>query len=68
VTEPTRRERTRPVELLALSGGIALFASLIALLATRSPLLAIVGFGVVFIVALVTLAMLEVFIRPGDPS
>ena len=66
-TPPSRRDRTRPAELLALSGGMALFVGLVVLMSTRQPVLALVFFGVSFIVALVSLAMLALAVRPtGD--
>jgi hypothetical protein len=67
MTEPTRRQRTRPVELLALSGGLAIFVGVVTLIAARSPILAVVMLGIVFIVALVSLAMLEVVVQ-RDPK
>jgi len=66
MTEPTKRQRTRPIELLAISAGLALFVGVVAGLASRSPLLAVIAVGVVFIVALVVLAMLEVVVRKED--
>ena len=55
---PTRKDRTRPVELIALSALFALFTGLIVGLATREWILAAIFFGVVFIVSLVSLAMI----------
>jgi hypothetical protein len=66
MTEPTKRQRTRPIELLAISAGLALFVGVVAGLASRSPLLAVIAIGVVFIVALVVMAMLEVVVRKDD--
>jgi amino acid permease len=67
MAEPTRRDRTRPIELLAISAGLAVFVGLISLMSTRDLLLALVFTVVAFIVALVTLAMLVLAIRPtGD--
>ena len=66
MTEPTKRERTRPIELLAISAGLAIFVGVVAGLASRSPMVALVGAGVVFIVALVVLAMLEVVVQRDD--
>jgi hypothetical protein len=62
---PSRKDRTRPAELLALAGGLAIFVGLIVLLATRALLQAVVSLGVVFIVALVVLAMLSLVARPS---
>jgi membrane protein implicated in regulation of membrane protease activity len=63
-TPPSRRDRTRPLELLALSGGFALFAGLVVLMSTREPVLALVFAGIAFIVSLVVLAMLALAVRP----
>lgn len=64
MAQPNRRDRTRPVELLALAGGLSLFAGLIVFMATRDLVLGLVFVGVTFIVALVVLAMLVLAIRP----
>jgi uncharacterized membrane protein YkgB len=64
MTVPTLRDRTRPLELLGLSGGIALFVGLVVLMSTREPLLAVVGLGIAFIVSLVVLAMLALAATP----
>jgi len=67
MSEPTRRDQTRPIELLAISAGLAVFVGLISLMSTRDLFLAFVFTVVAFIVALVTLAMLVLAIRPtGD--
>jgi hypothetical protein len=64
VTEPTRKDRTRPVELLAISGGIGVFVGLIVLMSTRQWVLALIFAGVAFILSLVALAMLALAVRP----
>ncbi len=56
--KPSLRDRTRPAELLGLSGGFALFVGLVVVLTTRQPILAVIALGVTFILALVTLATL----------
>lgn len=67
MTEPSRRDRTRPVELLALAGGFGLFTGLVVLLSTRDVVLSLIFAGVAFIVGLVVLAMLALATRPtGD--
>jgi hypothetical protein len=67
MTEPSRRDRTRPIELLALAGGFAVFAGLVVLLSTRDIMLSLIFAGVAFIVGLVVLAMLALATRPtGD--
>ncbi len=66
-TPPTRRDRTRPMELLLLSGVMAVFTGLVVLMSTRQWELALIFMGVAFIVALVGLAMLALAVRPtGD--
>ena len=67
MTEPSRRDRTRPIELLALAGGLGLFTGLVVLLSTRDLVLSAIFAGVAFIVGLVVLAMLALATRPtGD--
>jgi peptidoglycan/LPS O-acetylase OafA/YrhL len=67
MTIPARKDRVRPVELLALAAGFALFAGLIVLMSTRDIVLSLIFFGLAFIVVLVGLAMLSLAIRPtGD--
>jgi uncharacterized membrane protein YkgB len=62
---PTRRDRLRPLEFLLIAGVLALFTGLIVLATTREPLLAIVSFGIAFIVTLVTIALLELAMKPN---
>ncbi|HWM34888.1 MAG TPA: hypothetical protein VNR36_11680 [Pseudolysinimonas sp.] len=64
MTEPTRRERTRPVELLGLSAVIAVAIGVIAGFSTRSLPVAGIAGGVSFIVTLVVFAMLLLAISP----
>lgn len=66
MTTPSRKDRTRPAELLALSGGMALFTALIVLMSTRDIVLSLIFFGVAFIVVLMVLAMLALATRPDD--
>lgn len=74
MTEPTPhkpplRERLRPLELLGISAVLALFAGLVVLMATREPVVALIFFGVGFIVSLVVLAMLALAVAPtGDEA
>jgi uncharacterized membrane protein HdeD (DUF308 family) len=64
VESPSRKDRTRPAELLVFAGVLAIFVGLVVLLATRAPILALVALGIVFIVSLVVLAMLTLTVRP----
>jgi len=55
------------VELLLISGVLAIFIGLVVLMSTRQVVLALIFLGVSFIVALVVLAMLALAVRPtGD--
>jgi type IV secretory pathway TrbD component len=62
---PTRRDRMRPAELLGLAAAIGIFTGLVVGLATREWILALIFFGVVFIVGLVVLAMLSLAVVPA---
>lgn len=64
--QPSRRERTRPAELLGLSGVLALFVGLTVLMSTRDVVLALIFLGVAFIVALMVLAMLALAVREKE--
>lgn len=64
MSAPSRRDRTRPVELLAISGGLAIFAGLVVLMSTREVILALIFLGIAFIVSLVVLAMLSLAAAP----
>jgi hypothetical protein len=65
VTQPSKRDVFRPAELVILSAVMALFVGLTVLLTTRSPLLAVVFFGVAFIVVLVVIAMMVLTFKPN---
>jgi hypothetical protein len=66
---PARRDRTRPVELIALAAGFGIFSGLVVGFATREWILAAEFFGVIFIVSLVVLAMLVLGQpKPDDPA
>lgn len=64
MSDPTRRERFRPLELLVISAIVAVFVGLVVLLSTRDLLLGGIFAGVGFIVALVVFAMLSLASRP----
>jgi len=66
VNQPSRRDRLKPVELLVLSAVMSLFVGLVVLLSTREIILALIFFGVAFIVSLVILAMFSLSIKPND--
>lgn len=62
---PSLRDRLRPLELLGLSAVIGLFTGLVILLTTREWWLAGIGFGVAFILAVMTIALLALSARPN---
>jgi len=66
VNQPSRRDRLKPVELLVLSAVLSLFVGLVVLLSTREIILALIFFGVAFIVSLVVMAMFSLSIKPND--
>jgi hypothetical protein len=63
--QPSRSDRLKPVELLAISAGMALFVGLTILGTTRELMLSVIGLGVTFIVALVVIAMLVLGMKPN---
>lgn len=66
MSEPTRRDRTRPVELIVLSAIVALVVGVISLFATRDIMTAGIFFGVAFIVSLVGFAMFLLAVPSTD--
>lgn len=64
--KPTTREVLKPAELLGIGFVIGIFVGLVALLATREPLLAAIGAGIAFIVSLVVLAMFTLSFKQGE--
>lgn len=64
MTVPSRRDRTRPAELLGLSAVLAAVTGLITYFGTRNLLLAAEFTGVAFIVSLVVFAMLLLAVSP----
>jgi hypothetical protein len=65
VTQPSKRDVFKPVELIVLSAVMALFVGLTVLLSTRNALLAVIFFGVAFIVVLVVIAMMVLTFKPN---
>ncbi|MCU1526775.1 MAG: hypothetical protein JWP75_538 [Frondihabitans sp.] len=66
MTEPTRHDRLRPVELLGMAGVFGVFTGLIVLMSTRQVTLAGIFLGIAFIVGVVVLAMLSLAAKPND--
>lgn len=62
--QPSRKDRTRPLELIGLSAILAIFTGLVVLMSTRELILAVIFLGIAFIVSLVVLAMLALAVRP----
>jgi undecaprenyl pyrophosphate phosphatase UppP len=66
VTTPSRQDRLRPLEFVVISVIVAVFIGLVVLFTTRQPILAVIFFGVAFIVSLVVIAMLSLAIKPNE--
>jgi heme A synthase len=66
MTEPTRRDRFRPAELVILSLVIAAFGGLVTLMTTRDLMLTLIVFGIIFILTLMTIALLVMAVKPDD--
>ena len=62
--KPSRNDRTRPLELLVLSGVLGVFAGLVVLMSTRELVVALIFMGIAFIVSRVVLAMLSLAVQP----
>jgi hypothetical protein len=62
---PTMRDRMRPAELLGLSAVFGAFAGLVVLMTTRDIILAVIFFGIAFIVSVVVIAMLVLAMKPN---
>ena len=63
---PDKKDKRRPLELLALSGGLGVFILIVVFMGSRNIELALGFAGVGFIVALVVLAMLALATKPQD--
>ena len=66
MTDPHRRDRTRPLELLGISAAIAIFVGVFVFVGTRALDRALIFAGVSFVIALVVLAMLMLAVGPKD--
>lgn len=64
MTTPDRRDRTRPLELLGLSAGVAIVVGVIVFFAARQVEMALLWTGVSFIVVIVVVAMLMLASNP----
>ena len=61
---PSRRDRTRPVELLGLSAVFGGFVGVIAFMSSRDLMLGLIAAGTTFILSLVILATLSLTVSP----
>lgn len=66
MTEPSRNERLRPLELIVMALVLALFTGLTVWFSTRDFVLGLIFFGVFFMVALLLLSMLLFAINPRN--
>ena len=66
MTTPDRRARMRPLELLAISGVLAIFTGAVVLMSTREFETALIALGGAFIVSVVVLAMIALAVSPPD--
>jgi len=64
--QPTRKDRLRPLELIGFSAVMAIFVGLVVLLSTREAMVALISFGVAFIVVLVAIAMFSLTFKPDE--
>jgi len=65
MSQPTRRDRFRPVEYIGLSFGIALVGALVVLMSSRDLKFALIILGISFVVALVLIAMFVLAAKPN---
>lgn len=66
MTEPTRRQKLRPLEYVMLAGVLALFAGLVVMMVTRDVIVASIASGLVFIVVIIGIAMLLLAVSPNS--
>ena len=64
MVSPNKRDRTRPAEMLGLSGIFGVFTGIVVFMSTRDWMLGLIFAGIAFIVSLVVIAMLALAIRP----
>lgn len=65
MTKPSRQDRLKPFELVIMAAVIAVFIGLVVLLSSRDMQLAVIFFGISFVVSLVVIAMLALAVKPG---
>jgi amino acid permease len=65
MSQPTRRDRYRPVEFIGLSFAIALVGALVVLMSSRDLKFALIVLGVAFVACLVLMAMFVLAAKPN---
>ena len=65
MANPNRKALLKPFQLLALAASFGIFVLLIVLLTMRDLVTGLIGGGIVFVVALVILAMLVLSYKPN---
>jgi hypothetical protein len=65
MSQPTRRDRYRPVEFIGLSFVIALVAALVVLMSSRDLKFALIVLGISFVGCLVLIAMFVLAMKPN---
>lgn len=64
-TNPSKKDRLRPLELLGLAAVLTIFATITVLVATRDVRLALIVAGIAFIAALMVLALVGLGMKPN---
>ena len=67
MTEPRRRERLRPAELIGFAAVIALFAGGTIFMVTRDLAFAAIVLGATFVIDLIVVSMLMLAVTPNKP-
>lgn len=62
---PSKKDKLRPLELVGFSGVLAVFATLVILMATKDWRLALTVLAIVFIVTLMVVALVGLGIKPN---
>ena len=65
MSQPTRRDRYRPVEFIGLAFAIALVGALVVLMSSRDLKFALIVLGISFVAALVLIAMFVLAMKPN---
>jgi hypothetical protein len=65
MSQPTRRDRFRPVEYIGLSFSIAIVGALVVLMSSRDLKFALIILGVSFVASLVLIAMFVLAAKPN---